>query len=210
MQTEAHCSRTVSLWRLAILAPGLLISACATTLPQPKGFSQEMADPASLPHWVMEGRIALRSGADGWQANVYWEHDGPQEKLRLSGPLNQGLVSMIIQSDLLYLNEGEGKVTIAHDPDSLLRERLGYTLPLKAMHYWILGRPVPEAPKSATVVSPEGQLQSLQQDGWVLAFEKYAPVAGGYQLPHKLSAEGHDVRLKWVLDEWHIPNTSPR
>ncbi|MEY2700266.1 MAG: hypothetical protein RIQ52_1021 [Pseudomonadota bacterium] len=195
--------------RLTPWAAALLLTACASTPPM-QATAPSAHDPGQIRHWIMEGRIALRSAQDGWQANVYWEHDGPQEKLRLSGPLNQGMVSIIIQSDLLYLNEGEGKVTVAHDPDALLRDRLGYTLPLQALHHWMLGQADPRNPGTHSTLTADGQLQSLNQDGWTLQFERYEQVEGSpFHLPHKLSAEGHDLRLKWVLDAWHaVPDTT--
>ena len=85
----------------------LMLAGCASMQEQSK-----TKVPSSIRSWSMDGRIGVQSSEGAWQANLYWEHDPAQDRLRISGPLNQGLVSIVVQKDLIYVNEGEGVTTL--------------------------------------------------------------------------------------------------
>ncbi len=153
-----------------------------------------------LPAWKLEGRIAAKMGKDGWNANLFWEHEGGQERLRISGPFNQGVVSVIVQKDLVYINEGNGVEGSSKDPDGYLRERLGFSVPLQSLRYWLLGLPAPDMDYQADVA---GGSKGFRQQGWVLGYDSFEQV-GAYLLPKKMNIQGHGVILKLIADEWAI------
>ncbi len=153
-----------------------------------------------LPAWKLEGRIAAKVDQEGWNANLLWEHDGRQERLLISGPFNQGAVSIIVQNDLVYINEGNGVTSFSKDPDSYLKSRLGFAVPLQSLRFWLLGLPAPHVDYKPEL-DAEGGLKGFQQQGWVLDFERFAAV-GDYVVPKKMTVQGRDVRLKLIADEW--------
>lgn len=153
-----------------------------------------------LPAWKLEGRIAAKMGQEGWSANLFWEHEGGQERLRISGPFNQGVVSVIVQKDLVYINEGNGVTRFSRDPDAYLRERLGFSVPLQSLRYWLLGLPAPGLDYQA---DEGGVMKGFKQQGWALAYGRFDQV-GVYVLPKKMSIQGHGAALKLIADEWTI------
>lgn len=156
--------------------------------------------PASIQNWSMDGRIGVQAAEKAWQANLYWEHDPSQDRLRISGPLSQGLVSIVVQKDLIYVNEGNGVTSLSRDPDAMLRQRLGFAVPLSSLRYWVLG--VPDPDKAAQTV---GDAQGFQQAGWRIVPDKLASV-DGWMLPQKLSVQGAGVKLKILADTWDLRN----
>lgn len=184
---------------LAGLLSVLILGGCSLVRPtmQPAG----VASPAGLKSWTLAGRIGVKTAEEGWSANLIWEHEVKQDRLRISGPFSQGMVSIVIQDDLIHINEGNGVEMTSREPDLALKERLGFAVPLQSLRYWVMGVPDPHA---AHRDDPEqGVQRRFSQLGWSLAYEKFSRV-GPLLLPQKATIQGHDVRLKLIADEWTI------
>ncbi len=151
-------------------------------------------------NWKLEGRIAVKVGNEGWNANLFWEHEDQQDRLRIYGPFSQGAVSIIVQNDLVYINEGNGITSSSPDADALLKAKLGFTVPLRSLRFWVLGLPAPETGYHAEL-DATGGLKGFEQQAWTLDFERFQTV-GSDVLPQKMTIEGNSVRLKLVVDEW--------
>jgi outer membrane lipoprotein LolB len=186
------------------LAAGVAVfalSGCATvgTVSKPV----ELPDsPASLRSWSLDGRIGAQATDKAWQASLYWEHAPAQDRLRISGPLSQGLVSIIVQKDLIYVNEGNGAETLSHDPDAWLRQRLGFAVPLTSLRFWVLGIPDPDHSFAMTSAG-EDVAGGFRQAGWRIYPEQVDNV-DGWLLPRKIRAEGPGVKLKILADTWSL------
>lgn len=189
---------------LIILALGISLPGCAGFGPEPlrgplTGAQQTLY---SLKNWRMEGRIGVRTDADAWQANLFWEHDSAQDRLRVSGPLSQGMLSIVVQKDLILVNRGEGRSELSRDPDALLRERLGFSVPLASLRYWILGVPDPGLAYSS-IYGDDGAWNGFRQNGWTVGLDRMLNV-GDRVLPQKMRVYGSGVRLTIVTDNWEI------
>lgn len=195
--------RTIRSRRISAILLGatLLLQGCAS-------FRSEPTAPAlppgaqslyALKSWRLEGRIGVQTSGDAWQANLFWEHAGTQDRLRISGPLSQGMVSIIVQKDLIYINEGNGVDKLSKNPEAELRERLGFSVPLSSLRYWILGVPAPDAPYSLVAAG------GFQQLGWTIRVDKTVETRGRV-LPSKMRVENGDVavKLKIVADTWEM------
>jgi len=196
--------------KLLVPVCGLLIiaglSGCATFFgagqtPRLTQFQEKLY---AVKNWTLDGRIAVKAGKEGWNANLFWEHDGSQERLRIYGPFNQGAVSIILQNNRVYINEGNGNVTSSPDPDDLLKIRLGFSVPLSSLRFWLLGIPAPDSEYRAQL-DDKGGLIGFEQQAWVLGFENFENV-GNFVMPKKMTVQGNQVRLRLVVDEWVFKN----
>lgn len=187
--------------RLGWMCLVLLLGGCSL-FREPAVTPGGALSPNSLKAWRLEGRIGVKTPAEGWTANLFWEHDGRQDRLRISGPFSQGMVSIIVQDDLIHINEGNGVEQTSRDPDTLLRERLGFAVPLRSLRYWVTGVPAPDA-DYVEEQDAAGAVRRFRQQGWTLAYEKFTRV-GTMLLPQKASINGHDVRLKLIADDWSL------
>ena len=196
--------------KLLVPVCGLLIIAglngCATFFgtgqtPRLTQFQEKLY---AVKNWTLDGRIAVKAGKEGWNANLFWEHDGSQERLRIYGPFNQGAVSIILQNNRVYINEGNGNVTSSPDPDDLLKIRLGFSVPLSSLRFWLLGIPAPDSEYRAQL-DDKGGLIGFEQQAWVLGFENFENV-GNFVMPKKMTVQGNQVRLRLVVDEWVFKN----
>lgn len=179
-------------------------SGCALLRKEPglPGVSEAQQKIYGLSSWRLEGRIGVQTPKDAWHANLFWEHDRHQDRLRISGPLSQGMVSIILQDDLIYINEGNGVVESSRDPDVMLQERLGFAVPLANLRYWVMGVP---APATAYLAERDkaGDARGFRQSGWRLWFERFITVRD-LVLPQKMMIQGNEVKLKLIADEWVI------
>ena len=196
--------------KLLVPVCGLLIIAglngCATFFgagqtPRLTQFQEKLY---AVKNWTLDGRIAVKAGKEGWNANLFWEHDGGQDRLRISGPFSQGAVSIILQGQSVYINEGNGTAISSHDPDDLLQKRLGFSVPLGSLRFWVLGLPAPDKDYRAEL-DDEGGLKGFEQQAWVLGFENYETL-GNFVMPKKMTIQGNQVRLRLVVDEWVFKN----
>jgi outer membrane lipoprotein LolB len=188
---------------LALMAwlPGCALLRTETVAPPVPENAQALY---ALKAWRLEGRIGVRTAEDAWQANLFWEHEAAQDRLRISGPLSQGMVSIVVQKDLLYINEGNGVTKLSRDPDAELRERLGFAVPLASLRYWMLGVPDPALPHRPLPAS-EGRAAGFWQAGWSVRVDGFTQL-DNRALPQKLRVESDDVsvKLKIVADTWNI------
>lgn len=189
---------------ISFLAFALLgLAGCAAMRREPAAVADQQTLVSHLGKWRLEGRIAVRTIQDAWQANLVWEHEGKQDRLRFSGPLSQGVVSIILQEDLIFINEGNGVERMSRDPDALLIEKLGFSVPLASLRYWILGVPVPFEESAAMELDATGRLRHLQQSDWALDFERYG-YWNGVSLPQKILIRNPNLRIRLFADEWII------
>lgn len=156
----------------------------------------------TLKSWRMDGRIGVKTDARAWQANLFWEHDSVQDRVRVSGPFSQGLLSIVIQKDLILINMGDGRTELSHDPEVLLRENLGFFVPLSSLRYWILGIPDPGLPYTS-VYGNDGSWGGFQQLGWSIVLDQRLDI-GARILPKRMFVQGSGVRLKIIADNWDI------
>ncbi|HUL10869.1 MAG TPA: lipoprotein insertase outer membrane protein LolB [Methylococcaceae bacterium] len=186
----------------SILVAGL--NGCALFLKEPVAPAVSLAQKKiyDLDSWRLEGRIGVQTRKDAWHAKLFWEHDGHQDRLRISGPFSQGAVSIILQDDLIYINEGNGVVESSRDPDEMLKARLGFAVPLTSLRYWVMGVPSPAAEHTAER-GPSGGINGFRQLGWLLSFERFMNVRD-LVLPQKMMIQGNEVKLKLIADEWVI------
>lgn len=179
-----------------------LLVGCASVRKEPPAVPAVEKALYSFTAWRMEGRIGVQTGEDAWQANLFWEHDAAQDRLRVSGPLSQGMVSIVLQKDLIYINEGNGVTELSRDPEAMLKERLGFAVPLSSLRYWILGAPDPGSPHTPFHAG-DGSSQGFRQSGWTIRLEHFMTVQER-MLPQKMVVQGSGVKLKIVADSWEI------
>jgi len=186
---------------LVLLSIGMGLQGCTGVQTRPAAV--DAAHLAGLERWRLEGRIAVQTPDDAWQASLAWEHDGRQDRLLVSGPLNQGTVSIVLQDDLILINEGNGNERISRDPDALLKEKLGFSIPLQSLRYWVLGVSAPGEASEEMDLYPDGRLKHLKQAEWSLDYERYRDW-DRLVLPQKILIQGRSLKLKLFADEWTV------
>src|SRR5690606_34827462 len=103
------------------------------------------------------------------------------------------------------VQEGEEPLH-ASTPEDLIREQLGYDLPVANLNYWIKGIPAPGIPAQPEF-NANNQLSVLQQSGWqieYLGYTQYAVEA----LPTTIRMQKPPLRLDFVRLNWTLPGAN--
>jgi len=178
------------------------LAGCTTGPIKPAEHPGNQARIREIGHWRLDGRIAVQTPKDAFQANLFWEHELQQDRLRVSGPFSQGVVSIVVQQDVVLIRDASGQSRMSRDVPNALRKELGVAVPISNLRWWVMGVPEPTAPGEPRY-DTSGQLSSLRQSGWLIDFERFVPVQG-LSLPQKLSARGGDVKIKLFVDDWTL------
>jgi outer membrane lipoprotein LolB len=83
-----------------------------------------------------------------------------------------------------------------------IERNTGWDLPLQALPYWLKGLPAPDVRIQALELDPGGSLLSkLQQDGWLVLFERYKQF-GDISLPTKLRIQRGTTTARVIIRDW--------
>jgi outer membrane lipoprotein LolB len=159
---------------------------------------------AATSDWEFRGRIAVKSGDEGFNGKFNWEQSGDEFLATVGGPLGIGTVKIEGNRQTIVLTDKDGVETVLTDPEAELYQRIGWTIPVASLRYWALGIPDP-ADEALTVVDDSGRLVSLEQSDWAVKISRYQESAG-QQMPRILTATNPDTRVRMVIDKWIFYN----
>jgi outer membrane lipoprotein LolB len=188
-----------------------------------------LAGCVSLPRYEpMEGGFVLRGNLgvvqedESFSARFYWRQNGPDFLIDLWGPLGQGRVALAGNERRLELREGDGKMITEGAPDAVMRQHLGWSLPLSVLPDWVQGRPAGGSPVVDPVYDEAGRLAAFSQLDWRVELERYQRVgsegaeveagaegitegrAPGAFLPHRVTATRSSYRVRLAISAWQI------
>jgi outer membrane lipoprotein LolB len=149
--------------------------------------------------WQLSGRIGLRGDNFAESASIHWRQCGPHFDIRLSGPLGQTVARVEGRGDLLsvWIN-GEAPV-VTRNPEALLLQRLGWSIPVRALRYWVRGETAPGS--AASVTGDSRAPQALEQLGWrvdYLAYHSSSELA----LPARLRLRDPHLTATLIIRDW--------
>ncbi|MCG8394597.1 MAG: lipoprotein insertase outer membrane protein LolB [Pseudomonadales bacterium] len=179
----------------------LLLSACQMRPTTTQSFSH----PGQIDTWQMSGKLGYRTVNDGGSATFDWQQQPNRGEIRFSGPLGFGSADLRWDSGRAELVTAKQQYQ-ARSPGELAWHLTGFWLPVSALHYWARGLPWPGAPGEASY-DDDKQLQTLEQLGWSLEFDRYQSVAG-VSLPYRIKATQNGNRFTLLIRDWQ-PGAAP-
>lgn len=193
------------LW--VVLGLSGVLSACAWLWPPdatlPGGAEREKLRALSV--WSMEGRVKVHTPDDGWTAGLEWRHMGEEDRLLLSGPLGQRVVGIVRNGDYMAVEAANGGLLESSDPEGLMSEHLGFSVPLESLRYWVLALPAPQQDFAARPPAENSTaLFGFDQAGWSLDYDGFMQEAG-WVVPRKITVRGQGgVVLRLIVDRWRF------
>lgn len=196
-------ARQITPWLLLALLAGC--TGLAEREPTSAGWKAHSAQLAALQYWTANGKLAVRTAASSDSASMVWQQRQQNTHLQLSGPLGMGATTIHSDGRLLDIRRGNEHQTLdISTPDAIVLNT-GWDLPLHALTYWLKGLPAPDVDIQQLELNPQTELlQSLQQDGWDIRFEKYGQFQN-HVLPTRLQIERDATRVLVVISQWQVP-----
>lgn len=176
----------------------VMLAACAPrqTILQGTDAQVEIGRLHDIQRWSFDGRIAVRSRDDSWTASLHWQHQPGIDNLKLSGPLGQGGVSIVLDHGCITIDQGGQDQAYSCEPDELIQQRLGRFVPVEDLSSWVLGVPQPTKVFEDTA---DGFIQS----GWEIRIKELMQVGAEF-MPHKMIVSKDTNKLKLVIDRWVV------
>lgn len=197
--------------RCWVLLATLLLTACARLTPQPAPappaasaadlHAAHLAAVSALSPWRLAGRIAVKREDKGFSADLDWREAGADYSLRVAAPLNGGTYALSGNGRAVSLVSSKGDIFSAADPESLMREHLGWALPLAGARYWVRGIPDPDHATSGERLDEAGRWTEFTQDGWRVSVLEYTH-ATGRDLPKRLSLAHDRLTVRMAIKTW--------
>jgi len=192
-----------------LILPLIILSGCTTlsSSSQPSSdFDQWEAHKAhlsDLKHWQMNSRIFIQTKDDGFSSSIRWVQEVQSYQLRFSAPFGQGIYHLTGNPEKVSILLPDNTEQTAADPETLMKQALGFKLPVSGLSYWLRGLPYPEDPDRNIILDRNERLSELNQAGWDIKISRYLH-KDGYYLPTKLTMENRHLKMKMVVKQWNL------
>jgi outer membrane lipoprotein LolB len=151
-----------------LLGAALAVSGCATT-------SAPRSTTAVAPYreaLELSGRIAINYSKDGKSESLSgkftWQQSAQQTDVSLISPTGQTVAVIRVTPSSATLTQNGKQPRSAADLDSLMRETLGWSLPVSGLREWLQGHAIAADGKPFTA-SPAND-SVVTRDGWKLDY----------------------------------------
>lgn len=157
---------------------------------------------AAIPVWSFVARISLDDGDQGGSGRLQWMVSPGGNELDFHAAMGRGAWHLQFGPEGAVLKEANGTVREAKGVNALIQDRLGWTIPVDALQWWVRGLAAPGSIENETLDSA-GLLISLDQFGWRVEFNRYDSITG-IALPKKLNARRDNYRVKLAINRWRM------
>lgn len=158
------------------------------------------------------GKLALRGPNESLSVRFRWQQTGESYDLELWGPFGQGRTRLVGDAEQMAVLDGQGQVLSQGLPDVVVRQQIGWDLPLLALVSWAQGKPTDRAPVSEVSRDDQGRYVGFVQENWRIQYlAYYDPKLGRSEPPSERPKGGRpktmalttgDYRLKVAFNRW--------
>jgi outer membrane lipoprotein LolB len=148
--------------------------------------------------WNIQGALGITYKNKTEILSFSWQRQQPNYRINLHGPMHLASIHISGDANSATLQKSATNTITASSPEELLRQQVGWELPLSNLNYWIRGLPMPTA-NSASMLNPSNQQQAaaklkfdaynhlvqLIQDGWQINYSNFRSF-NGIDLPTKI------------------------
>lgn len=197
--------------RALVLAGALALIAGCSGVPRRPVISDTVATAvqaqreailAGYAQWELTGRIAVSDGRDGGSGRIEWIQDGPQYQITLNAPVTRRSWRLIGAPGFARLEGLEGGPFDGHDAEQLLREHLGWNVPLVDLAAWVRG--LRAGPTGRIEFQPSGLPGLIEQHDWRIEYRQFDQV-DGLAMPQRVFASRGPQRIRLQVDAWEFP-----
>jgi outer membrane lipoprotein LolB len=192
--------------RQAFFISFLLLSGCASVPLVPISTASSSVNQQAITQYQLAGRVSVAQGENGYFGNLLWKRNSDKHEIEILSPLGQVIARLYKNNGTYTLTTADQRVMQSTDSEKLMRDALGFSLPVGGLEHWVLGRASPNT-KYETQKSADGRIETLLQDGWNIAYAEYIQpthAAAGVGVPRKITLRRADLIIKLVMDSWAV------
>ena len=150
-------------------------------------------------HWTINARIGVSNGKDGGSGDLVWTQNGDRYEFTVHAPVTGRTWKLSGDAHEAVLEGVDPQPAAGSDPERLLRERLGWDVPLAQLGAWVRGM---RASGSAHLEYDAQNLPALiEQSGWKVEYREWLSDRDP-PLPRKLFASRGNARVRVAIESW--------
>ena len=157
---------------------------------------------SSLGEWSLKGRLAVSDEKDGGSGTLRWRQSAGSDRLDFHGALGRGAWTLESDDRGARLQLADGRNYTDRNLEDLVNRQLGWQVPVDALSWWVRGLEAPGGVEKRSV-GQGGELNQLEQFGWVIEFSRWRDQAGTL-LPLKMVARQEGKSVKLAVREWNL------
>ncbi len=187
-----------------------LLAGCATTPSAkpvaggvwPVELASERAEKlAPITTWKLQGRLGVQLENDGFSAALTWLQDDGRFDIRLFDPVGRRVAWLRGTDKAVDLQTAQGQSFSGDNPEKLLQQYLGWSIPVKSLAWWVKGLPDPTTVAWRQEYDDLGRLVSLEQGGWTMRIASYQN-DDVLAMPKLTRMQQGNVKLKLLIKSW--------
>jgi outer membrane lipoprotein LolB len=156
----------------------------------------------AIKNWEIEGALSIQSPQQSVIAHYQWDQKDKNYDIELSSALNLVRVNITGRNNqFVQLCRSNKQCYRAKTPELLLKQQLGWDLPLSYLEYWIRG--IPFKGEAVKKYDQYGHLIFMQQHGFDLWFSNYKSFKG-VDLPTRLDLQYPELKIRLIIKQWNI------
>ncbi len=160
----------------------------------------------TLSQWRIAGKIAFIQTDKRESANLHWsvDQEAQQQSLRMTTYLGINVLSLEQENELTTI-EVDGESYQGDDLELLVWRLTGFTLPTKAIQYWIKGIPFLPSDSIETNEQNLPVILSSEYDNqaWTVRYQQYKTIKG-HQLATKMTIKQDQLTIKLAINRWEF------
>ncbi len=152
--------------------------------------------------WKLNGRLSITSEKESGTVSFYWSQDYERYLMSFIAPLGQGTFALRGgEGDGVYLLTAQDEVLHADNAETLLKQSVGWYVPVSGFKYWVRGLQEPGVDVTNQQLDGNGLITEMQQADWNIRIKRYMDVEG-LDLPAKIFMHNDHVKLKLIIQTW--------
>ncbi|HKJ16793.1 MAG TPA: lipoprotein insertase outer membrane protein LolB [Xanthomonadales bacterium] len=188
------------------------LSSCASVSQVPDGspsaeskdlYEARVSILTDVEQWSMGGKLAISDGQDGGSGNLEWRRQSELSELDFRGAFGRGAWQLDIRPGQSVLNFASGESWEAAEVTTLVRNHVGWEIPVDALEWWIRGIAAPDG-KAVFALDESGKLGRLEQYDWTVIYQRYRDFSG-IEMPTRIEATNGERKVKFVVRQWKFP-----
>lgn len=188
------------MWRASLCAAAMaalvvMVAGCAGL-----GILEREKLPAgSAEPFELQGRVYVRFGARAFSGSMRWRHALEVEELWLSGPLGQTAAYIVRDALGATLTTADQQTYRSMSMDALMRDGLGWALPLADLSYYVLGQIPPGVAEATVERDADRRLAHVVRDGWEVTLIP-GRRSNSVHHPTRLRMRKDEIEIRLVID----------
>ena len=143
------------------------------------------------------GKASFRTRELDQALRFRWQQKGGIYDIWLWGALGAGRTHLSGTQETLTVRSGRGN-EVSGKPAQIMREHLGWSVPLVAMDSWLNGTVTQALPVAGQKLDETDRLIAVTQAGWRIRFTDFAPYRDQWK-PSRITINGADLTLEIIV-----------